>query len=290
MTVQKAVDLLDDVGVRGNIHAALMPFDISNRQAQMFDNSKIDQHPCMLDISNMSEPATVSEMYSALVAVKPSGLSFNEWANRAGVGRSIFADIRKHGNPTQETLRKLLAAIDITPEAFNRGSHRVLTEVAGTGVGSMREVVDQFYAEKPAKRLPVYGSALGGEHGDLDHDIELTELHLSEVHDWLMRPASLAGDPDAYAVTIVGDSMTPRFKPRERVGVSPKAPVYIGDDVIVQLRGLDGEEERIKLVLIKELVKRTASYYELRQYNPDITFRVESKRVAAIHKVAQNFF
>lgn len=81
--------------------------------------------------------------------------------------------------------------------------------------------------------------------------------------------------------------MVPRFKPGERVGVSPRAQVDIGDDVIVQLR--NGEDDRVRLVLIKELVRRNASYVELRQYNPPVTFRVDRAEIVSMHKVKGHF-
>jgi phage repressor protein C with HTH and peptisase S24 domain len=80
--------------------------------------------------------------------------------------------------------------------------------------------------------VPLLGTAYGG---DWEDEIELTELHLSEVLDNLARPPSLANDDEAYAIEIIGDSMFPRFKPGERAFVSPKAAVRPGDDVIVQL-------------------------------------------------------
>ena len=122
---------------------------------------------------------------------------------------------------------------------------------------------------------------------DPERDIELTELDMGDVIDHVARPASLARDSEAYALTIIGDSMWPRFRAGRRIIVSPKAPVSIGDDVIVQLRG-NGEDQaadRVSLVLIKELVRRSASYIELRQFNPDVTFRVDADRVVKIHKV-----
>jgi phage repressor protein C with HTH and peptisase S24 domain len=84
--------------------------------------------------------------------------------------------------------------------------------------------------------------------------------------------------------------MSPRFEPGQRVAVSPREPVSIGDDVIVQLRGAEGDDERVKMVLVKRLVRRTPSFIELRQFNPDTTFRVEAKRVAALHKVKGALF
>jgi SOS-response transcriptional repressor LexA len=145
--------------------------------------------------------------------------------------------------------------------------------------------------ELPA--VPVVGSAIAMEAFDPERHIELTEVNMAEVVDHVARPASLARDKEAYALTVIGDSMWPRFRPGRRVIVSPKAPVEIGDDVIVQLRGKEGEGEyrdRVALVLIKELVKNTATYIELRQFNPEVTFRIERDRMVAMHKVLGPIF
>jgi phage repressor protein C with HTH and peptisase S24 domain len=125
--------------------------------------------------------------------------------------------------------------------------------------------------------------------------LELVELDYGDVLDYLQRPPSLASDKDAYALTILSDSMFPRFSPGERVAVSPRAPVSIGDDVIIQLRGPrvandDPEADRVKTVLVKRLIRRTASHVELRQFNPDMTIRIEVARVAAVHKVSGVMF
>jgi hypothetical protein len=149
--------------------------------------------------------------------------------------------------------------------------------------------------------LPLLGTALGGHVPDLegldDDSADLIELDLGEVIDHLERPAAIASDRDAYALTILGDSMAPRFEPGERILVSPRAPVGIGDDVVVQLRGREGEDERVKLVLVKRLVRRSPSFVELRQFNPEVTFRVPVARLALdsmnrhrIHKVVGSVF
>jgi hypothetical protein len=259
----------------------------------MLDHSNIDQRLPLLDISYSMAEAADPPIYTALVRVKPEGLTLGGWATKAGLARNAFNDIRRHGNPKNETLEKLLDAVGISWAQFDAGRAPVRTEVAGAGVVGAMDVHRAFYGEAPLPDLPVLGTALGGELApgdDVDPHIEMTELHLGEVLEYLTRPASLAGDKDAYALTIVGDSMAPRFEPGERAAVSPRYPVAIGDDVIVQLRGLEGEDERIKMVLIKRLVRRTATYVELRQFNPDITFRIEASRVAALHKVTGRLF
>jgi hypothetical protein len=169
----------------------------------------------------------------------------------------------------------------------------VKTEVKGTGM-SPSEVRDAWAMAGNVKPVPLLGTAMGGDWEGLA-DVELTELRLSEVLDYLARPPSLAADPEAYAVEITGTSMNPRFEPGERAFVSPKSPVRIGDDVIVQLKQAHPEgsdfTDTVTAVLIKRLVKRNAEYIELRQFNPDQTFRVPIGSIAsvggklAIHRV-----
>lgn len=226
-------------------------------------------------------------IYAALMRVKPAELTPNAWASRAGVGRAVWTDIRRHGNPTRKTLGKLLDAIGMSVAEFEAGQSTVQTEVKGTGMTP--DQVRAAWSLPAAKAVPLLGTAFGGEWLD-DAEVEMTELRLAEVLDYLARPPSLAGDDAAYAVEIVGESMAPRFEPGEQVFVSPKAAVRVGDDVIVQLRA-NGDPEhsdiagQVTEVLIKRLVRRSSTYVELRQFNPEKTFRVPLDRVRRIHRV-----
>lgn len=173
----------------------------------------------------------------------------------------------------------------VTPEVPLSAKATIRSEV----IPIRMDIEQERIAASNLPRIPLVGSAVGVRSFDPENHVELTELDMAEVLDYVDRPSSLAGDRKAYAVTTVGDSMWPRFRPGRRLWVSPRAPVAIGDDVIVQLRGgADGEGEfkdRVTTVLIKELVRRSASHLELRQYNPDMTFKVPMEQVAAIHKV-----
>ena len=82
-------------------------------------------------------------------------------------------------------------------------------------------------------------------------------------------------------MTIIGDSMWPRFR-SGRLLVSPAAPIAVGDAVLVRLAGEEGGKAK---VLVKELVRRSAGFAELRQFNPDATFKVETAAIASVHKV-----
>ena len=244
----------------------------------------------MLDIANMEILADDPPVYRALMAVKPDGMSVNAWAVKAGINRSMFNAIRRHGNPNTATLNKLLDAIGVSWAQFDAHVHPVKTEVAATGMGVAD--VERAWRGAHGPPVPLYGSAFGGDWEiDGEDAIELTELHLSEVLDRLARPPSLAGDKEAYAVTIINDSMAPRFEPGERAFVSPRAAVSPGNDVIVQICGdpdTNGDQlaDRVTHVLIKRLVRQTSSFVELRQFNPERTFRIPTNRIARkLHRV-----
>jgi phage repressor protein C with HTH and peptisase S24 domain len=234
---------------------------------------------------------TVSpRLYEALMALKPHELSPNAWTVKAKVNRNVFTDIRNRGRARYDTLEKLLDAIGVSLAAFEAEIAPVRTEVAAVGLPTAAEVRHAFRGEDPLPAIPVLGTAVAGEHGDLDEDIELVELHISDVLDYKARPLSLAEDPRAYGVNILTDSMAPKFEPGETIAVTPRANISIRDYVLVQLRGSDGENERISMVLIKRLNRRGAAFVELEQFNPPKIFRIDARRVVAMHKVAGTLF
>jgi len=195
---------------------------------------------------------------------------------------------RRDGNPSRRTLEKLLAAVESSLaefEALRAGGDRAGWDAAAPALGDP----GRAWGAAQLPPLPLLATAVIGEWGEAGSAIELAELRPGEFVDRIARPPSLANDPRAYAITIVGDSMWPRFRPGRRVAVSPKAPVAIGDDVLVKLgnrvRHAAGES-----VLIKELVRRTGRGVELRQFNPDVTFAVSAADIASIEKIAGELF
>lgn len=226
-------------------------------------------------------PADESAIYRDLMRFKPDRLTPNAWAVRAGVSRTVWADMKRHGNPSRRTLEKLLAAAGSSLAEFEalRIGAGPATPPAATGVG---EAQRRGWRAAPLPPLPLYSSSLAGEWEGVE-GIELMIVRTGEPIDHLPRPQSLAGDESAYALTIVDKSMWPRFRPGRRVAVSPRSPVAIGDDVLVRLRTSSGGEG--ELVLLKELVKRTADGLDLRQFEPDRTVKVGASEVVAIEKV-----
>jgi hypothetical protein len=66
--------------------------------------------------------------------------------------------------------------------------------------------------------------------------------------------------------------------------VDPRRPPGPGDDVVVQLTDGNGGRD-VVTVLLKQLVRATAAYVELAQFNPPLTFRVPRGQVARLHRV-----
>jgi SOS-response transcriptional repressor LexA len=217
-----------------------------------------------------------SRLVEALMRFKPDRLTANAWAVQAGVSRTIWADLRRHGNPSRKTLEKLLSAA---------GSSLAEFEALRIGQAAPKAVLKEAgLAEKgprwrpaPLKPIPLLACRPAGEWGEPGSGIELCSIEPNEQVGLIDRPESLAADADAYAVTVIGQAMWPRYRPGRRLLVSPAAPPRAGDDVLVQLAN--------GAALIKEMVRRTAGIIELRQFNPDMVFVVGAGEVAAVHKV-----
>src|SRR5689334_20156576 len=220
-----------------------------------------------------------TQIYRDLMRYKPDALTPNGWAMKAGVSRTVWSDMRRHGNPSRRTLEKLLTAAGSSLaefEAFRIGER----PKAASATAGVADRGGSSWGGPELPPLPLLASAIAGEWGA---NIELSELRPDKIIERIPRPVSVARDPSAYAFTIVGDSMWPRFRPGRRVAVSPLAPVAIGDDVIVKL-AISAVASSVP-ILLGELVRKTGSGVELRQFNPDATFHVDAADVGGVEKV-----
>jgi hypothetical protein len=227
-----------------------------------------------------------SQIYRDLMRFKPHGLSPNAWAVKAGVSRTVWTDMRRHGNPTRRTLEKLLAAAGSSLaefEALRLGPEP--RQLASIGPSDCLGDGRMSWRSAPLPPLPLVASRLAGEWREPGSEVELTEIRQRELLERLPRPAALAPDLDAYAFTIVGSSMWPRFRPGSRVAVSPRSPVAVGDDVLARLRSPGDDRNGTEQVLIMHLVRRTSRTFELRQFNPDKTVEVDADDVEAVLKI-----
>lgn len=80
--------------------------------------------------------------------------------------------------------------------------------------------------------------------------------------------------------------MSPRFEHGESAFVERGRPPRIGDEVVVYMRDKrDDDGERASGVLVKRLVRSSASYIELEQFNPAITFKIAQEDIVRIDRV-----
>lgn len=254
----------------------------------MFAIDENDVGMRLCEIADTMETPEEPLLYRQLMAAKPASLTPNQWLVQAGVNRSFFSNLRQRGRARNDIVEKLLEAIGITPAQFYAMSAPDASPESRAQEVSAKSL--PFMAEGELRDVPVVGSALGADL-EFEEDgravvAEVTDLFLGDVHDYARRPAALLKRRDVYAVTVVGSSMSDRWDPGDPVYVDPKTTPRIGDDVVVYLRQADGHDgERVHSVLIKRLQKRTASYLELLQLNPRLTFNVSTKDVAMIHRV-----
>ena len=239
------------------------------------------------DISyNMTQQGENS-LFDRLMAIKPENLSANAWAVNAGVSRAVFNDIRRRNNANHETIEKLLDAIGVSWAQFDAGKAPDKTPVQSERV---RSPIAEWRAPDRPRDVPVLGTAACAElsfgtNGD-SVDIETMEIDHDEVIDYLRRPLALMDRRDVYAIYFTGYSMAPKFEPGEPAYVDPKRAPQVMDYAIIQLRTTDSEEEeRVFAVMAKRIVRQTASYIELEQFNPAATFRVDRKAVKSLHRI-----
>jgi hypothetical protein len=141
-------------------------------------------------------------------------------------------------------------------------------------------------AARMSRDLPVYGTALGADEIVDGEAIEQTTLNRAEVVEYKRRPQILDGRADVYGLYVQGSSMHPRFRDGDTVFVEGRKRPAVGDDAVIYLRAPDGMDgERISSVLIKAIVRKTASYVELEQYNPAQIFRIPMERVDHMDRV-----
>ncbi len=126
------------------------------------------------------------------------------------------------------------------------------------------------------EKIPLIGTTAAGI-GSIFNDNDIPKLN--EATEFIPRPMSIK-DPLAYALRISainGDSMYPSFKPHEVLIVSPVAPVFNNDKVIVKLK--DGQ------VMFK-IYKCYEDHIELHSVNPAYKpVLITSRDLALMHKV-----
>ena len=288
MLTDEPLDAAQNVGVVSG--AAHIDGLVGNIQPCKSDTSGYPAIPPLWEKSDMSDSDHLSgrRLYDAFMALRPPTLAETEWASQAGVNRGFFGDLKsgKSGNPRRDTIRKLLNYIgkteaDLQPAPPAPPAGGRLPQSNATALAFEGESFDL-----PQENLPVWGTALGVERMFDGSAVEQTELNTGSQPEYVRRPAILKGKRGAYALHVQGSSMHPALPDGELIVACRDMPLSIGDNVVVYLRDdQEDDGERARAVLVKELIRRSASYVELRQYEPRLDFKVAMVDVLRIDRV-----
>ena len=137
------------------------------------------------------------------------------------------------------------------------------------------EIADIPHVASLPLDVPVYGTVVGG----VDADFEMN----GDVIDRVRRPAGLANAKNAFALYVVGSSMTPRYDEGDLIFVHPGRPPVAGCDVVVELHAHD-ERGRNK-ALLKTYRGKTPNLLLLSQFNPASDFDIPLDMVKQVLRV-----
>jgi len=105
--------------------------------------------------------------------------------------------------------------------------------------------------------IPLYASAQGGPEGEL--------VDTSSPVDFVRRPEILEKIRTAFAVYVVGESMSPAYEQGDMVLVNPSKAAFSGQDVILMSNSDDGACR----ALIKRLISRSDKRLKVREFFPE---------------------
>lgn len=226
-----------------------------------------------------STPETITGRVRALR--KRAGFSMAEFADRLGMKGA--SSVQRYENPNDYAggyLKRDLVAL-MERALVSRGNPPIVREevweLAGPEfVATPYEPPNATIGDKlegAASKIPLYGQAVGGEWGEF-------VLNGNKLAD-IFAPPILSQVAGAYAVTVAGESMSPRYFDGEVVFVHPRKRPVKGDFVVAQIRN-PGDENN-PLAYVKRFVKWNSSGLTLEQYNPPKELRFDHADVVSVH-------
>jgi phage repressor protein C with HTH and peptisase S24 domain len=178
---------------------------------------------------------------AAAFGYSPSGLAKQSGLDATSFNKSKrFSADGKPRWPSTESVSRVLAATGATMSDF-------LSLMDGNGDISPRNIKSGF--------IPLLGFAQAGAEGYFDED----GYPAGDAWDEVRFPETDLNTAGAYALEISGDSMEPLYRNGDVLVASPTNAFRKGDRVVVRLT--NGE------VMVKELVRKTASKVELKSLN-----------------------
>ncbi|MEZ5792509.1 MAG: S24 family peptidase [Nitratireductor sp.] len=226
-------------------------------------------------------PKVASGVGARIASLYLDGEKRREFAARIGFPDSTLANyVRGDREPSASFLKLLDAAgYDANWVLTGRPSSPAgfSEEQAGfgplpPGAVPLGPPADGSGSQVPVPQVPVYGTAAGSASG---------AMAVSQDHDaWVARPPGLQHSANAYALTVIGSSMEPRYFPGDLIFVDPARPVFPGDFIVIQTGDGSGFDAWLKqLVRFEEAGLVAAQLVDggLRTFSRD--------EVRAVHKV-----
>lgn len=183
---------------------------------------------------------------------------------------------------TKEWAERLSPHLGVPPEALlfglPDGAESVKVNFPSDATQQVLELPNAVIRDKVeglGRKIPVYGQAVGG----VDGEFLMNGTVLYEV----MAPPVISHISGAYAVSVSGESMVPRYEDGEICFVDPKRRVKKGDYVIAQIRQ---EEHGPLLAYVKRYIRHTSIELVLEQFNPPKELRFAGNTVVSVHYIA----
>ncbi len=184
----------------------------------------------------------------------PSGL-----ARRAGLDPTTFNKSKRVGPdgrprwPSTESIAKVLEATGVSMARFVAYFDQMVQ-----GTGDRRQLPLLRLSDIAGQSFDAAGRPNGGG--------------------WNEFALSAIGDPGAYALAVVGDSLAPTFRDGDILIVSPEAGLRRGDRVVVKLTN--------GTLLVKLLMRRNAKKLELSGLAPgEGDTAIANDDVAFVHRI-----
>lgn len=238
--------------------------------------------PITLTVSPMDDTAeAITGRVRALR--KRAGFSMGEFAKK--LGYKAASSVQRYENPEEYQggyLRRELVS-SIEKALIRRGSPPIsreeIWELAGPEFAATpAEPTNALIGPKTrgdAVTIPLYGQAVGGVDGEfvLNEGNKLADI---------FAPRELESVSGAYAVTVSGESMTPRYDDGEVVYVHPTERPVRGDYVVAQIHN---PNEGPPLAYVKRLIRHNEGGLVLEQLNPPKELRFEHRAVVSVHLI-----
>jgi transcriptional regulator with XRE-family HTH domain len=188
-----------------------------------------------------------------------------------GLAKALGIDPSNASRLVSGKRRLKIEEIDVVLDYFGSGPDAIDLRAEGMAEDAPFNWPDFGKRERD---LEVRGVALGGNEG--------TFLYNGEVVDYVPRASGLVGSPNAFALYVIGDSMSPRYEPGDMIFIDPDRTVRAGDDVVVEIAGNNGEPEGC---YIKRLIRRTSKHIVLKQFNPNRELSFKNDKLLAVHRI-----